>query len=44
MKKEESYFEKHIEEMKFVAKAMGVNPKKMERLIRKVAKSVNRKG
>jgi hypothetical protein len=44
MKKEKSYFEKYIEELKFVLNAMGADPKEVEYLINEMFKPVKKKG
>ena len=43
MKNEKSYFEKYIEELKFVLNAMGADPKDIEFLIEEVWKPVKKK-
>lgn len=43
MKNEKSYFEKYIEELKFVLNAIGVDPKDVELLIEEVWKPVEPK-
>ena len=44
MKKEKSYFEKYIKELKFVLNAMGADPKEVECLTNEMFKPVKKKG